>query len=286
MQTTLLSAALLLTMALPCAMADIPPPPPKKPAAPAEPAPAADDSLTILGKWDIIQIGENGKMASAEEIAALKEQLHVEITAEWITLVKAKGKKERMSWKLDPAHQPKWIDLTIQRGEKRDLVPAPGIYELNGDTLKICFDDHPKADTPRATAFESVKDSPNDFLLVLQRASLLKIKAAPEAGTPAAALHKMLALAEKGNYAELIQTMVEPTAFKALTEDEDLETIAAEFKDDEGPGFIKALQRIKDTAPEMSADGTTAIWPLPEGIGGEDELKLFLKDGRWYIANP
>jgi uncharacterized protein (TIGR03067 family) len=47
------------------------------------------------------------------------------------------------TYKLDPAAKPKTIDLIA--GDER---PAPGIYELDGDTLKICLAEGPNAARP------------------------------------------------------------------------------------------------------------------------------------------
>jgi hypothetical protein len=42
-----------------------------------------------------------------------------------------------------------------------------GIVQLEGDTLKVCFGEGPNEE--RATAFESLPDSPNDVLLIFRR---------------------------------------------------------------------------------------------------------------------
>jgi uncharacterized protein (TIGR03067 family) len=48
---------------------------------------------------------------------------------------------------LDPAKQPKHLDLIVKEDDG-DQATWPGIYELAGDTLKLCIDDgkqeHPK----------------------------------------------------------------------------------------------------------------------------------------------
>ncbi|HLW68098.1 MAG TPA: TIGR03067 domain-containing protein [Gemmataceae bacterium] len=62
--------------------------------------------------------------------------------------------------KLDPSAKPKTIDLT----EKNKKVSL-GIYELSGDTLKLCFAE-PGTDRPKM--FESAKGS-NVVYVVLKR---------------------------------------------------------------------------------------------------------------------
>ncbi len=44
----------------------------------------------------------------------------------------------KVSYKLDPTKKPKAIDFTIDSGPHQGTV-LPGIYELSGDTLRICY---------------------------------------------------------------------------------------------------------------------------------------------------
>jgi len=63
------------------------------------------------------------------------------------------------TYKLDPSKTPKWIDATIDNGS------FLAIYELNGDTLRIC---HAKAGGNRPTEFISDADS-HQVMTVLKR---------------------------------------------------------------------------------------------------------------------
>jgi uncharacterized protein (TIGR03067 family) len=53
--------------------------------------------------------------------------------------------------KLDPSKSPKTIDVTMTEGPSKGAVML-GIYEFNGDTLKVCFDSGGKK---RPTEFKS-----------------------------------------------------------------------------------------------------------------------------------
>jgi uncharacterized protein (TIGR03067 family) len=66
--------------------------------------------------------------------------------------------------KLDPSRSPKWIDVTMAEGPHKGTVML-GIYEIDGDTLKVCFDPEGKK---RPTEFKSAAGS-NDFFSVHKR---------------------------------------------------------------------------------------------------------------------
>jgi uncharacterized protein (TIGR03067 family) len=47
------------------------------------------------------------------------------------------GKKQDGTYTIDPTKSPKHIDLTFERDGRKDL--DRGIYQLEGDTLKLCM---------------------------------------------------------------------------------------------------------------------------------------------------
>ncbi len=53
--------------------------------------------------------------------------------------------------KLDPSQSPKTLDVTITEGVDKGSVLL-GVYEISGDTLKVCFD---SADKKRPTEFKT-----------------------------------------------------------------------------------------------------------------------------------
>ena len=59
--------------------------------------------------------------------------------------------------KLDPSRSPKTIDVTLAEGLNKGTVML-GIYEIDGDTLKVCFDPQGKR---RPTEFKSAPGSEN-----------------------------------------------------------------------------------------------------------------------------
>jgi uncharacterized protein (TIGR03067 family) len=59
--------------------------------------------------------------------------------------------------KLDPSKSPKTIDVTMTEGPNKGMVML-GIYEIDEDTLKVCFDPQGKK---RPTEFKSPPGSEN-----------------------------------------------------------------------------------------------------------------------------
>jgi uncharacterized protein (TIGR03067 family) len=114
----------------------------------------AGDKDNIQGNWSILFVEGNG-----EKVPAKKVKGKIIITATKITFT---FEKEEAAYKLDPSKKPKQFDL-VAEGKT-----IPGIYLLEGDNLKLCWDASDKAIRP--TRFNS-KGGPNtDYrLLVLKR---------------------------------------------------------------------------------------------------------------------
>src|SRR5262249_40196549 len=66
--------------------------------------------------------------------------------------------------RLDPSRSPKAIDVTVTEGLNKGAVML-GIYEIDGDTLKVCFDEEGEK---RPTEFKSAPGS-QTFVNVHQR---------------------------------------------------------------------------------------------------------------------
>ena len=59
--------------------------------------------------------------------------------------------------KLDPSKSPKTVDVTMTEGPDKGTTML-GIYEIDGDTLRVCFDPQGKK---RPTEFKSAAGSQN-----------------------------------------------------------------------------------------------------------------------------
>jgi uncharacterized protein (TIGR03067 family) len=117
---------------------------------------AKDDREKIQGTWWAVSAEDSGRKATGEAVKNIKWV----ITEDKITQCFGEKTKE-FSYQLNATKKPRWIDLTeIDR-------TTPGIYELNGDNLKVCFPEGGKGE--RSTAFESKPNSVNDILITLNR---------------------------------------------------------------------------------------------------------------------
>jgi uncharacterized protein (TIGR03067 family) len=120
---------------------------------PAEPpkAKAKEDADLIQGTWRVEAAVVDGKNDDVPADAAVIFRGDKMIIRERV--------RETDPFRLDPTKTPKAIDV----GSPKDS--SPGIYELDGDRLRICL---VRGDGARPTALES-KPGTNHLLLVLRR---------------------------------------------------------------------------------------------------------------------
>ncbi len=116
---------------------------------------AANDHTLIAGDWQVVYSEDSGRIAPQE----LLKDLHMVITSDTMTM-ELGGHQSIFTFELDPRTTPKSIDMT-ENGRRKQ-----GIYDLQGDTLRICFDE--QSDN-RPTAFDSQTDSANDVVIMLKR---------------------------------------------------------------------------------------------------------------------
>jgi uncharacterized protein (TIGR03067 family) len=108
---------------------------------------AADDASDLeklAGTWNFVQpAGEpaRGKFA-------------VVFKGDTIAFVTASGQRTEGKFKLDPAQDPKTMDIDM-RGKSLTLA----IYDLEGDTLKLCHYLGPKAAKERPKAIAADKET-------------------------------------------------------------------------------------------------------------------------------
>jgi uncharacterized protein (TIGR03067 family) len=136
------------------------------------PARAQDDSekdlKALQGKWTVVSLEENGK----DDLP--KGGVTVEFKGSKAVYLEANQKPEEAEIKLNAGETPRQMDLTLAADpkDKNDKgLKIQAIYQLEGDTLKICYKS--PANLKGATETERPKefDSKNGGLLMqLKRA--------------------------------------------------------------------------------------------------------------------
>jgi|SRR5580700_5247316 uncharacterized protein (TIGR03067 family) len=118
----------------------------------------ADDLEKIQGVWDAEKAALFGKELPAEEAA----KMSVEIKGNKAKLRNGDGNEVPIELTLDGSKSPKTIDL-----KKADGKSSPGIYEFDGNTLKICF---PIYGDVRPTKFEAPAESAFLYIVFKKKA--------------------------------------------------------------------------------------------------------------------
>ena len=122
---------------------------------------AKKDKAVLQGTWKVTASISKGDKANADEI----KDLHLIFRGDAI-LVREDGKtQENFIFGVNPASKPKEIDLVLKIGPQKGRIDR-GIYELDGDSLKICIQTN--KDKPRPTEFRSPAGS-ELWLVTLQR---------------------------------------------------------------------------------------------------------------------
>jgi uncharacterized protein (TIGR03067 family) len=117
---------------------------------------AGENELKKLqGTWRFVSQEKEGKPRPPEQVAKLK----ITFTGDkWA--VSEDGKVVQAgTHKLDPTKKPARVDAVVTEGEDKGSTML-GIYELKGDTMKVCFDpqgkERPTSFTAKAGQFSAV----------------------------------------------------------------------------------------------------------------------------------
>jgi uncharacterized protein (TIGR03067 family) len=127
---------------------------------------AKKDLASLQGSWVIVAREYMGKKATEEEVEHLKGEMVIKdnTVTQW---AEEQGKKEVIStstFRLDAKARPKAVDVTRTTGDLKGRTTL-GIYELDGDSLKVCYSFQGEK---RPTEFATKADR-KSFLLVYKR---------------------------------------------------------------------------------------------------------------------
>jgi uncharacterized protein (TIGR03067 family) len=94
--------------------------------------PSKDESKKLEGTWTVESASKDGKPDDgfANEIAIAGDRLAIKPT---------KGKEQTRRFRVDPSKDPKTIDFIPIEPLAKNAAFGLGIYELDGDKLKLCI---------------------------------------------------------------------------------------------------------------------------------------------------
>ena len=118
-----------------------------------------DDQKALQGDWIPVKAELAGKPMPAAVLKAISLKL---VKNEYEVLVA--GKPDKGTWTIDPTAKPKGMKITGVKGPNAGKT-FPAIYELAGDTLRICYDLSGKK---RPTEFKTKADT-KLYLVTYQR---------------------------------------------------------------------------------------------------------------------
>jgi uncharacterized protein (TIGR03067 family) len=113
----------------------------------------------LEGTWKVTSVETGGQKGGGDE------NVVIEFKKDRYTVKLDGNEIEQGTFKLDPTKKPKTIDFSITKGNDMGKK-QPGIYDVDGDTLKICVTMPDKDDRPKEMA--SKADSQHT-LFVLKR---------------------------------------------------------------------------------------------------------------------
>jgi uncharacterized protein (TIGR03067 family) len=116
----------------------------------------------LQGTWEVAKLQISGK-----DVTPFVRDANATMTFKGDTYAFEAGPEaEKGTFKLDPKARPATIDLTITEGRGKGKT-QPGIYEADGDTLRICLGDEGSKDRP--TKFASKEGAAEVVLFTLKR---------------------------------------------------------------------------------------------------------------------
>jgi RNA polymerase sigma factor (sigma-70 family) len=137
-------------------------------------APAAkpkEDNELLQGTWHIVEVEVGGKHQAKE---TSKDQILV-FTGDKLAIKYDDGSSQEMMYRIDPKQKPKGIDLAPIAGPDKGYT-FKGIYEIDGDRLKLYYSRNVAPDAQRPARFVPEFEDRGMRSFVLKRAPAAKEK--------------------------------------------------------------------------------------------------------------
>jgi uncharacterized protein (TIGR03067 family) len=116
----------------------------------------ADEAGKLQGTWAVVSaVGIDAPQEAVKRLKVVirRETIHI-MAPDGVDAKAALREREKANFKLDPSKKPKAIDLS----KDPSRLSARGIYELDGDTLKLAW----RKEGPRPTEFPT-RQRPREF---------------------------------------------------------------------------------------------------------------------------
>lgn len=129
----------------------------------AEPpmGPQLKDDELIQGAWEVTAVEVGGNLL--KEVGGKPVGFTITFDGAQYSIKHKRGDTDAGTFKLHPDKKPKQIDVTPEGGDK----PGLGIYELDGNTLKVLLDESPEQ--PRPEKFATDPKREQLMLITLKR---------------------------------------------------------------------------------------------------------------------
>jgi uncharacterized protein (TIGR03067 family) len=124
-------------------------------------ADAQTDSKELKGTWQLKSEVKDGEAKDADYVKSIR--LSFDAKGDW-AVMKDDDTIFKGTTKLDTAKKPQQIDMTLTSPEENKGIQVQGIYEIKGDTFRICW----TINGERPTEFEA-KEASGRTYAVFQR---------------------------------------------------------------------------------------------------------------------
>ena len=117
---------------------------------------AKKELKSLQGTWEMVGLEVNGETVAEKKLAGTTMTIRGDKY-----IVKVKDTTHETRLEIDPTKDPKAIDMYFPNGTELPKL-SKGIYELDGDSLKVCRHQMPGEDRPT-----QIGSSPNTNLFVV-----------------------------------------------------------------------------------------------------------------------